>query len=92
MPDRRMRRRKTALMEVVEFKHNGKPIEDIMVDAFHQHGTEREAAQTLGVTQQTFTQWKYRLGLEHIIYRSAADDTNNHDQSGAEGQHNDRHQ
>ena len=73
MPDRRKRRRKTSLMEVVEFKHNGKPIEEIMVDAFKKHGTEREAAQTLGVTQQTFTQWKYRLGLDQLIFRGAAE-------------------
>ena len=85
MPDRRKRRRKTSLMEVVEFKHNGKPIEDVMVAAFKQHGTEREAAQTLGITQQTFTQWKYRLSLDHIIYRGAADDADSNDQSGAEG-------
>ena len=86
MPDRRKRKLKTTLMEVVEFKHDGKPIEELMVAAFKQHSTEREAAQMIGVTQQTFTQWKYRLGLDHIIYRGATDDDENDtdDQSDSE--------
>ena len=34
---------------------------------------QEELATAIGVTQQTFTQWKYRLDLENIIYRGAAD-------------------
>ena len=63
------RKRKTFMMSLVEYQHDGKPIEDILVDAFRCHGTEREAAQALGITQQTFNQWKYRLGLEDAIHR-----------------------
>ena len=63
------RKRKTFMMSLVEYQHGGQPIEDILIEAFRRYDTEREAAQTLGITQQTFNQWKYRLGLEDIIRR-----------------------
>ena len=65
------RKRKTFMMSLIEYQHDGKPIEDILVETFQRYGTEREAAQTIGITQQTFNQWKYRLGLEDIIRRGA---------------------
>jgi hypothetical protein len=61
-----MRRRpvKTLLMQLIEQRHPGQTIERLMLDAFAQHLNERDAADALGITQQAFNQWKFRLGLE----------------------------
>ncbi len=54
-------------MQLIERDHPGQRIEEIMLAAFRQHGSERAAARALGIRQQTYTLWKYRLGLEHTI-------------------------
>lgn len=71
------RKRKTFMMSLIEYQHDGKSIEDILTETFQRCGTEREAAQMIGITQQTFNQWKYRLGLEETIHRTSkpGDDT-----------------
>lgn len=58
------RQGKTYLMRLVENRHPGQTIEALMVNAFRTHGREKEAANALGITQQTFNAWKYRLGLQ----------------------------
>lgn len=63
------RPRKTILMRLVERDHHDMPMEDLMIEAFSKHGTERGAAQSLGITQQSFNAWKYRLELEDDIER-----------------------
>ncbi len=57
---------KTFLMQLIERDH-GKKVEQIMLEAFQQHGTERGASHAIGITQQTFNVWKYRLGLSDEI-------------------------
>ena len=57
---------KTLLMQLIERDH-GKNVEQLMLEAFRQHGTEREASHAIGITQQTFNVWKYRLGLTDEI-------------------------
>ena len=57
---------KTLLMQLIERDH-GKAVEQIMLQAFQQHGTEKEAANAIGITQQPFNAWKYRLGLDDEI-------------------------
>ncbi len=59
------RKAKTFLMQLIERDHPGQSIEQILLDAYYEHGTERAAAQALGITQQSFNAWKFRLGLEH---------------------------
>ena len=61
MPRRRL---KTFLMQLIERDHPGQSIEQIMIDAYHHYGTERAAADALGITQQSFNAWKFRLGIE----------------------------
>ena len=57
---------KTLLMQLIERDH-GKNVEQLMLEAFQQHGTERGASHAIGITQQTFNVWKYRLGLADEI-------------------------
>ena len=57
---------KTLLMQLTERDH-GKNVEQLMLEAFQQHGTERGASNAIGITQQTFNVWKYRLGLADEI-------------------------
>ena len=57
---------KTLLMQLTERDH-GKNVEQLMLEAFQQHGTERGASHAIGITQQTFNIWKYRLGLADEI-------------------------
>jgi hypothetical protein len=61
------RQSKTLLMLLIERDHHNVPIATLMVQAFEKHGTERAAAQSLGITQQAFNVWKYRLGLAETI-------------------------
>lgn len=58
------RREKTYLMQLIERDHPGQSISDIMINAYVKHGTEKAAAEALGVTQQSFNSWKFRLGIE----------------------------
>lgn len=58
------RKAKTYLMQLVERDHANIPIQDLMIEAYHSHGTERAAAHALGITQQSFNAWKFRLGIE----------------------------
>jgi hypothetical protein len=58
------RKAKTFLMQLIERDHPGQSIEQILLNAYCEHGTERAAAQALGITQQSFNAWKFRLGLE----------------------------
>jgi hypothetical protein len=60
------RQTKTLMMMLIE-RDQGKSIEQLMVEAFRQHGTERGAADAIGITQQSFNVWKYRLGLADDI-------------------------
>lgn len=57
---------KTLLMQLIERDH-GKAVEQLMLEAFRQYGTEKGASQAIGITQQTFNVWKYRLGLADEI-------------------------
>lgn len=57
---------KTLMMLLIE-RDQGKSIEQLMLEAFRQHGTERGAADAIGITQQSFNVWKYRLGLADEI-------------------------
>ncbi len=57
---------KTLMMMLIE-RDQGKSIEQLMLEAFRQHGTERGAADEIGITQQSFNVWKYRLGLADEI-------------------------
>ncbi|MFW5692559.1 MAG: hypothetical protein ACOCX3_04335 [Chloroflexota bacterium] len=61
------RRSKTFLMQLIERDHPGKSIEELMICAYAEHGTERSAARALGVTQQSFNTWKFRLGIEQAM-------------------------
>jgi hypothetical protein len=56
-------------MRLVERDHQNVPMEELMIQAFSKHGTERAAAQSLGITQQSFNAWKYRLELDDDIER-----------------------
>jgi hypothetical protein len=58
------RQPKTLLMQLLEERHPGQTIETLMLNAFREHRNERAAAETLGITQQTFNLWKFRLGLD----------------------------
>lgn len=62
------RKRKTPSMRVLELTHN-KEIREIMLELFRQHGSERAAAESMNIRQQTFNQWKFRLGIEDDIYQ-----------------------
>jgi len=61
------RRAKTYLMQLLERDHANTPIDELMIEAYHEYGTERAAAQSLGVTQQLFNAWKFRLGIEEQL-------------------------
>ena len=61
------RRKKTYLMQLIERDHANTPIEKLMIEAYQKCGTERAAAQALGVTQQSFNAWKFRLGIEQTM-------------------------
>ncbi|NWF67584.1 MAG: hypothetical protein HXY40_00720 [Chloroflexi bacterium] len=61
------RKVKTFLMQLIERDHPGQSIEQILLAAYCEHGTERAAAQALGITQQSFNAWKFRLGLDNAM-------------------------
>ena len=61
------RQSKTYLMQLLENRHPGYTIESLLVSAFQKHGSERAAAEALGITQQAFNTWKRRLGLENKL-------------------------
>jgi hypothetical protein len=63
---------KTSLMQLIELRHQGESIEILMANALRKHGSERAAAETLGISQQAFNLWKYRLGLADKIADLAA--------------------
>jgi hypothetical protein len=63
---------KTYLMQLLENRFPGQTIDTLMVKAFHEHGSERAAAEALGITAQAFNTWKYRLGLENKISHIAS--------------------
>jgi hypothetical protein len=63
----RRRQGKTHFMHLIEARHSGQTIEALMIKAFRTHGNERGAAFALGIPQQTFNVWKYRLGLQDKI-------------------------
>jgi hypothetical protein len=58
---------KTLLMQLVESRNDGQAIEELIVERFRRYRTERGAAGSLGITQQAFNAWKYRLNLEEQI-------------------------
>lgn len=61
------RKIKTHMMLLIERDHPGMTIEQIMLRAFQECGTECAAAESIGITQQSFSAWKYRLGLDREI-------------------------
>jgi hypothetical protein len=60
---------KTYLMQLLENRHPGYTIEALLLKAFREHGNEKDAANALGITQQTFSSWKYRLDLQDLLAR-----------------------
>jgi len=63
---------KTYLMQLLENRYPGQTIDALMLKAFREHGSERAAAEALGITAQAFNTWKYRLGLESTISHIAS--------------------
>ena len=57
------RHNKTVTMRLIELQHGRRSIEQIMIEAYRQQGSEQDAALALGISQQAFNSWKYRLGL-----------------------------
>lgn len=57
-------RPKTSLMRLIERDYPGLTIEQIMLEAYRQGGTERAAADRIGITQQIFNAWKFRLAID----------------------------
>ena len=85
----KQRRLKTATMLLLEATDPQKrPIEQIMLDTFRETGTEFAAATSMGVTQQTYNVWKYRLDLDEAVFRIARERKrdNSHDQGGSNEQ------
>lgn len=64
------RRGKTYYMQLVERDHADRPIEAIMIEAYHEYGSERAAAEALGIKQQVFNNWKYRLGIDDAMRKA----------------------
>lgn len=60
-------RSKTVTMRLIEQQHGRAKIEQIMIEAYRQQGSEEGAAQALGISQQTFNQWKHRLRIADTI-------------------------
>lgn len=57
------RQERTYLMQLIEARHPGETIKQLIIRYFQEYGNERAASAALGVTQQTFNTWKHRLGL-----------------------------
>ena len=66
MPRKRNRRTPTMLLLEVRDPEQRDVIQ-IMLEAYRRTGSESSAAQIMGITQQAFNNWKYRLGLEKQI-------------------------
>ena len=61
---------KTPTMRLLEAVDPQKrPIQQILLDAFRETGTELAAAKLVGITQQTYNAWKYRLNLAESVFR-----------------------
>lgn len=58
---------KTVAMRLIEQEHGRAPIQQIMIEAYRQHGSEAGAAAALGISQQTFNTWKKRLRLDATL-------------------------
>ncbi len=58
---------KTVTMRLIEQQHGRATIEQIMIEAYRQQGSEEGAAEVLGISQQTFNKWKYRLRIADTI-------------------------
>ncbi|MFN8531849.1 MAG: hypothetical protein U0670_24855 [Anaerolineae bacterium] len=58
---------RTVTMRLIERDHGRASIEQIMIEAYRQQGSEEGAAALLGISQQTFNKWKYRLGIADLI-------------------------
>jgi hypothetical protein len=64
----RKRYDKTPTMQLLESKDPKKRnVSQIMLDAYRETGSEKNAAQIMEITQQSFNDWKYRLGIEKEI-------------------------
>ena len=60
---------KTPMMRFLEaVDPQQRSIQQIMLDAFRHTGTELAAARLMGVTQQSYNSWKYRLNLAEAAY------------------------
>ena len=61
---------KTPTMRLLEAVDPQKrTIQQIMLDAFRQTGSELAAAGLMGITQQSYNSWKYRLNLAEAVFR-----------------------
>jgi hypothetical protein len=61
---------KTPTMRLLEAVDPYKrSIQQILLDAFRETGTELAAAKLVGITQQTYNAWKYRLNLAESVFR-----------------------
>jgi hypothetical protein len=61
---------KTPTMRFLEATDPQKrPIQQILLDAFRETGTELAAAKLVGITQQSYNAWKYRLNLAESVFR-----------------------
>lgn len=56
---------KTARMLLLERSDpQQRSIEQIMLDLYQEHGSQRQAATVMGITSTAFNQWVYRLDLD----------------------------
>ena len=64
----RKRQNKTSMMQLIEVKDpEQRDITQIMLDAYRKTGSEAKVAQNMGITQQAYNDWKYRLKLEKRV-------------------------
>jgi transposase-like protein len=55
--------RTTKAMLLIEERHGGKSIREILKGAFEQYGSQRAVAKALGIDQSTLSAWLIRLQL-----------------------------
>jgi len=55
--------RKTDMMLEIENRYGGKDIADILVELYHELGTQTAVAKELGVDISVLNRWAWRLGL-----------------------------
>lgn len=45
-------------------KKHGKPLREILIEAFNRHGSQSAVAESLGVSQPTISLWLIRVNLK----------------------------